>query len=125
MAPSCPTCDTPDGRLAAFFDPPTPRTVFDDSEIDQVAFLLEQCEHFASKYPHTYTLFRPIGHLDHLEEVVGVGFSDQLFPVDVRKLPSFLDPNVEAAVTHQQGIILTKAFGLESGSHRHFEFGEP
>jgi hypothetical protein len=58
---------TPTERLAAFFATSPPRTTFEDSEIDEVALLLEQCEHVASACPRTYILFRTIGHLATLE----------------------------------------------------------
>ncbi|KAF1845075.1 uncharacterized protein K460DRAFT_102831 [Cucurbitaria berberidis CBS 394.84] len=111
---------TPTERLATYFDVAQPRATFEDRDIDDVALLLEQCGHVASTCPRTYILFRTIGHLDILEQLVKVGFSDQWFPVETRSLPSFLEPSVKAAVVQQQGIILTKSLDLENGRHRHF-----
>ena len=111
---------TPTERLAAFFDSSSPRATFEDSDIDEVALLLEQCHHVASACPRTYILFRTVGHLDAIEQLVKVGFGDQWFPVDSRSLPSFLEPSVRSAVVQQQGIILTKSLDLENGRHRHF-----
>jgi serine/threonine protein kinase len=110
---------TPTERLAAFFDSP-PRPVWEDRDIDEIALLLEQCEHVASVCPRTYILFRTIGCVDTLEQLVKVGFGDQFFPVDSRSLPSFLEPSVRSAVVQHQGIILTKSLDLENGRHRHF-----
>jgi hypothetical protein len=115
---------TPTERLAAFFESSPPRTTFEDSDIDEVARLLEQCEHIAAECPRTYILFPTIGHLDTLEQLVKVGFSDQWFHVETRTLPSFLKPSIRAAVVQQQGIILTKSLDLENGRHRHFTASE-
>jgi hypothetical protein len=115
---------TPTERLAAFFESSPPQTTFEDSDIDEVARLLEQCEHIAAECPRTYILFRTIGHLDTLEQLVKVGFSDQWFPVETRTLPSFLKPSIRAAVVQQQGIILTKSLDLENGRHRYFTASE-
>lgn len=111
---------TPTERLATYFDTDQPRVAFEDREIDDVALLLEQCGHIASKCPRTYILLRTIGHLDTIDRLVKVGFSDQLFPVEPRSLPSFLEPSVKSAVVQHQSIILTKSLDLENGRHRHF-----
>ncbi|CAO2655578.1 Nn.00g043810.m01.CDS01 [Neocucurbitaria sp. VM-36] len=114
--------EAPNERLATYFDAaqPEPRATFEDRDIDDIALLLQQCGHVASRCPRTYILFRMIGHLDVLEQLVQAGFSDQWFPVETRSLPSFLEPSVKAAVVQQQGIILTKSLDLENGRHRHF-----
>ncbi|OAL53742.1 kinase-like protein [Pyrenochaeta sp. DS3sAY3a] len=111
---------TPTERLATYFDTDQPRVAFEDREIDDVALLLEQCGHIASKCPRTYILLRTIGRLDTIDRLVKVGFSDQLFPVEPRSLPSFLEPSVKSAVVQHQSIILTKSLDLENGRHRHF-----
>jgi serine/threonine protein kinase len=59
-----------------------------------------------------------------LEQLVRVGFGDQWFPVDSRRLPNFLEPSIKSAVVQQQGIILTKSLDLENGRHCHFKPGE-
>lgn len=115
----------PSERLTAFFNVATPRTSYNDSEIAEVAALLEQCGHLASKCPRTYILLRTIGHLDTLDQLVHEEFSDQWFPVGSRDLPSFLEPHVKATIIEQQGIILTKSLDLENGRHRHFAPDEP
>lgn len=111
---------TPSERLAAFFDTTKPRPAFDDHDIDNVARLLKECGHVGYKCPRTYIVFRKIGHVDLLEQLVEVGFQDQWFPVEARSLPSFLEPSVKAAVVEHQTLILTKTLDLENGRHRHF-----
>lgn len=106
--------------LATYFDVAQPRATYEDRDIDDIALLLEQCGHVASKCPRTYILFRTIGHLDIVERLIEEGFSDQWFPLEARSLPSFLQPTVKAAVVERQRIILTKSLDLESGRHRHF-----
>jgi hypothetical protein len=111
---------TPTERLAAFFDSSPPRRTSEGSEIDEVVLLLERCEHVAAVCPRTYILFRTIGHLNTLEQLVKVGFGDQWFyVVDTRTLPRFLEPSIRAAVVQQQGLVLTKSLNLENGRHRH------
>ncbi|KAH7384587.1 kinase-like domain-containing protein [Pyrenochaeta sp. MPI-SDFR-AT-0127] len=115
------TFATPTERLATYFDGAQPRAAFEDSDIDEIAILLEQCGHVASKCPRTYILCRTIGHLDTIEQLVKAGFTDQLFPVaEARSLPSFLGPSVKCAIIQRQEIILTKSLDLENGRHRHF-----
>lgn len=112
---------TPTERLATYFDVTQPRATFEDRDIDEIAILLEQCGHVASKCPRTYILFRTIGHLESIEQLVKVGFTDQWFPVaEARSLPSFLEPSIKAAVVQQQEIILSKSLDLENGKHSHF-----
>lgn len=115
---------TPVERLATFFDPSSPRDAYTDTDIDEIASLLERCGHATSKCPRTYILLRTIGELRLLERLVNEGFTDQWFPVELRGLPSFLDPSTKARMVQAQNIILTKSLDLEHGRHRHFTPGE-
>jgi serine/threonine protein kinase len=111
---------TPAERLATYFDAARPRAQFEDSDIDEVALLLQQCDHVASRCPRTYILLRTIGHLEVIDRLIGEGFTDSWFPVEHRSLPSFLEPSVKSSIVKEQNIILTKSLDLENGRHRHF-----
>lgn len=116
---------TPTQRLAAFFDTAPPRETYDDAEIEQVALLLQHCNHAAHKAPRTYIVLRLCGHLDILERLLDSGFSDGWFPVESSSLPPFLDPRVKADIVRCQQSVLTRSLHLESGKHCHFRPDEP
>jgi serine/threonine protein kinase len=117
---------TPADRLATFFDddPAQSREIYQDTEIDQIANLLEQIAHVGFRCPRTYIVLRTIGGLDVLERLLNEGFTDQWFPVELRGLPSFLSPSVKSRIVQSQGIVLTKSLDIENGRHRHFMPGE-
>jgi serine/threonine protein kinase len=117
---------TPADRLATFFDDDSAqsREIYQDTEIDQIANLLEQIAHAGFRCPRTYIVLRTIGGLDVLEPLLNEGFTDQWFPVELRGLPSFLSPSVKSRIVQSQGIILTKSLDIENGRHRHFMPGE-
>ncbi|KAF2124893.1 kinase-like protein [Dothidotthia symphoricarpi CBS 119687] len=111
-------------QLTSFFDASPPREVFEDVDIDYVARLLRHCNHIAQRCPRTYIVLRTVGELDHLERLINERFSDGWFPVDVLRLPSFLDPRVKNKIVQGQHIILTKSLNLENGKHSHFDSQE-
>ncbi|KAF2018600.1 hypothetical protein BU24DRAFT_418122 [Aaosphaeria arxii CBS 175.79] len=110
-------------RLATFFDPAQSRA-YGDTDIDEIANLLEQCAHVGRRCPRTYIVLRTIGELEAIEKLLDAGFSDQWFPVEARGLPSFLSPSIKAKIVQSQNIIFTKSLDLEHGRHRHFAPGE-
>jgi serine/threonine protein kinase len=116
---------TPVERLATFFDPAQPRVTYEDTEIDEIACLLESCVNVSSKCPRTYIVLRTIGELDILERLLTEGFTDELLPVEYRGLPSFLSPSTKSKFVQTQSIVMTKSLDLEHGRHRHFAPGEP
>jgi serine/threonine protein kinase len=115
---------TPADRLATFFDPAQSREIYQDTEIDQIANLLEQSEHAGFRCPRTYIVLRTIGGLDLLERLLNEGFTDQWFPVEPGGLPSFLSPSVKSRIVQSQEMVLTKSLDIENGRHRHFVPGE-
>ncbi|KAH7346045.1 kinase-like domain-containing protein [Pyrenochaeta sp. MPI-SDFR-AT-0127] len=128
MALSTSAFPTAAGRLDTFFDPAQPRTTFEDTDIDEVASLLQQCgQHAASRCPRTYIVLRTIDQLKVFEQMLSDGFGDQEFPVgnNGQDLPSFLDPRIKSRIVESQRIIMTKSLDLEHGRHRHFASGEP
>jgi serine/threonine protein kinase len=122
-----PPIETPADRLTTFFDDSQPRDAFDDPEIEEVALLLQRLEHFAQKSPRTYIVLRSIGRLEVLEQLLGEGFHDACFPVELRGLPNFLDPRIKASIVQNQRVILTKSKStlLERGRHCHFAPEDP
>lgn len=111
---------TSEERLGSFFDPKAERASYTDHEIDEIARLLEQSGHVGHQYPRVYIVLRAIEQLDQLEQLISVGFTDQIFPVESRGLPSFLEPSVKSAIVEHQSLVLTKSLDLENGRHRHF-----
>jgi serine/threonine protein kinase len=116
---------TPVERLATFFDPAQPRETYEDAEIDEIASLLKRCVNVGSKCPRTYIVLRTIGELDILGRLLTEGFTDEMFPVERRGLPSFLSPATKFKFVQTQGMVMTKSLDLEHGRHRHFAPGEP
>ncbi|KAF2816763.1 kinase-like protein [Mytilinidion resinicola] len=102
---------------------------FSDAEIQEISGLLSDIECSWSQVPRTYIILRTIGHLQVIEELLAVDFSDHWFPVTVRNLPPTrsLTPSIRSAIVDNQKLILTKSIDLEKGEngrHRHFEHGD-
>jgi tetratricopeptide (TPR) repeat protein len=104
------------------------RAPYSDSEIYEISSLLKHSNPRWSKVPRTYIILRTIGHLDLLDEIVDLGFSDYWFPVTERKLPNSLSPSVRSAFASAQNLVLTKSMDLEKGErgqHCYFKRDEP
>jgi hypothetical protein len=126
------TCTTPQHTLAirldSFFsnDQDTQKP-YTDSEITEIAFLLTHSNPKWSKVPRTYIVLRTIGHLDLLDDLINVNFSDYWFPVTEQDLPGLLRSNIRAAFCNIQNLVLTKSMDLEKGEkgqHCYFKQGE-
>jgi len=119
----------PDGRLDSFFSRKQGRKEsYTDSEINEISLLLNHFSPRWSKVPRTYIVLRTIGHLNLLQDIIDIGFSDFWFPVTKQNLPGCLSPSVCAAFFDAQQIVLTKSIDLEKGEkgkHCHFQQGEP
>src|SRR5436190_7493490 len=121
-------------NIAAFF-PSNPglqqlqkQTPYSDEDIEQISLLLSRVDESWSRVPRTYIVLRLIGHLDHLNEFISLGFTDHFFPVTARSLPRSLDTGAQTAFERAQIAVLTKSIDLEKGEngrHRHFAKGEP
>lgn len=120
-------------RLAAYFPTapigsPAPPRRYTDTDIEEIAALLEDHEKPWSSVPRTYIVLRTIGHLDLLNKLIQLGFTDHCFPVKASVLPPRLQPSVRNAIVQAQSIIITKSLDLEKGEygkHWHFAKGEP
>ncbi|RDW69768.1 hypothetical protein BP6252_08788 [Coleophoma cylindrospora] len=116
-------------RLDDYFAEGTKRkTMYNDSEIQQVSRLLSQVNTKWSKVPRTYIILRTISCLDLLDEFINLDFSDHWFPVTERGLPHFLHPNQRSQFVAAQSLVMTKSLDLEKGDegqHRHFSHDEP
>ncbi len=117
------------GRLATFFDKAKDSTeTYTDSDISAITTLLKEANPRWSKVPRTYVVLRRIGHLDLLDQLLDIGFSDYFFPVTERNMPQCLRPSVRSTFLDAQKLVLTKSVGLErggQGQHSHFKQGEP
>ncbi|OJD35689.1 rho gtpase activator [Diplodia corticola] len=119
--------------LAAYFPTPaaeasTRTRRFTDTDIETIASLLEDHDKSWSRAPRAYIVLRTIGHLDLLNDLLQLGFTDHWFPVEASALPPRLQPSVRNAIVKAQQIILTKSVDLEkgeNGKHWHFAKGEP
>jgi tetratricopeptide (TPR) repeat protein len=115
-------------RLNCFFsDKQDSWEPFTDSEIIEISLLLTQSNLKWSKVPRTYVVLRTIGHLNLLNDLINVGFSDYWFPVTEQNLPVLLQPSVRAAFCNVQNLVLTKSMDLEKGEkgqHCYFKQGE-
>lgn len=115
-------------RLNSFFSDKWDRqTPFNDSEINEIAMLLQILNPPWSKVPRTYVVLRTIGHLKFLGDMIDVGFSDYWFPVTERQLPDCLQPSVRAAFVSAQKRVLSKSMDLEraeGGQHCFFQQGD-
>ncbi|KAF9639433.1 serine/threonine protein kinase [Lasiodiplodia theobromae] len=120
-------------RLAAYFPAApigslAPPRRYTDTDIEEIAALLEDHEKQWSSVPRTYIVLRTIGHLDLLNKLIQLGFTDHCFPVKASVLPPRLQPSVRNAIVQAQSIIITKSLDLEKGEygkHWHFAKGEP
>lgn len=112
--------NTPEDRLATFFDPTQPRTSYSDDDIEEIARLLKRCGHIAHQSPRLYVILRRIDQLQFLESLLRQGLTDGFFPVEARALPTYLDTRVRASIVENQDLILTKFLDLENGRHCHF-----
>ncbi|KAL5376730.1 hypothetical protein DPSP01_010275 [Paraphaeosphaeria sporulosa] len=104
------------------------RGPYTDSEIIEISELVKHLNQHWSNCPRTYIILRIIGHLDMLDRLIDIGFSDYWFPVTERNLPSCLLPSVKSSFVRTQSLVLTKSMDLEkggNGQHCHFEKGEP
>jgi hypothetical protein len=117
------------GRLASFFvwldgqQAAHRRTSFSDSDIQEIALLLNHLDEAWSKVPRTYIVLRAIGRLDLLNTLISLGFTDHWFPVTERGLPASISPSVKVEFVQAQPLILTKSVDLdkgEDGRHGHF-----
>jgi hypothetical protein len=100
---------------------------YTDSEIIEISLLLTQSNPQWSKVPRTYVVLRTISHLNLLNDLINVGFSDYWFPVTEQNLPALLQPSVRAAFCNVQNLVLTKSMDLEKsekGQHCYFKQGE-
>ncbi|KAL1643729.1 hypothetical protein SLS58_004744 [Diplodia intermedia] len=119
--------------LAAYFpasaaEASTSPPRFTDTDIETIASLLEDHEKSWSRVPRAYIVLRTIGHLDLLNDLLQLGFTDHWFPVEASALPPRLQPSVRNAIVKAQTLILTKSVDLEKGEngrHWHFAKGEP
>ncbi len=118
-APAAPTNTLADivfSRLGDFFaDCNQRRTVYTDSEIQQVSLLLGQLNLQWSKVPRLYMVLRTIGCLDVLDTFIDLGFSDYWFPVTERSLPQSLSPSKRSQFVAAQDLVMTKSLDLEKG----------
>jgi tetratricopeptide (TPR) repeat protein len=105
------------GRLNNFFsDGQDHRISYTDSEIREISMLLKHSNPQWSKFPRTYIVLRTIDHLNLLDEIIGLGFSDYWFPVTERSLPGCLLPTVRTSFVRAQSLVLTKSMDLEKGA---------
>jgi TolA-binding protein len=115
-------------RLNAFFpDGEDARELYSDSDIREIAALLEASNPRWSKLPRTYIVLRTIRYLDSLDDLIDAGFTDYWLPVTYQKLPDCLRPSIRAAFVDAQDLVLTKSIHLEKsheGYHCHFKPGE-
>ncbi|KAF1999915.1 kinase-like protein [Amniculicola lignicola CBS 123094] len=101
--------------------------LYTDAEITEISVLLNHSTQRWSKVPRTYIILRTIGHLNLLDELIDVGFSDYWFPVTERGLPGCLLPTVRSSFVRAQSLVLTKSMDLEKGEkgkHCHYKQGE-
>ncbi|CAI6337009.1 unnamed protein product [Periconia digitata] len=123
------TWQTPTGRLEDFFSKKRDkRDPYTDSEINNISSLLTLSSPQWGKVPRTYIVLRTIGHLNLLQDVINLGFSDFWFPVTEQSLPGCLSPSARTAFVNAQKIVLTKSIDLEKGEkgqHCHFKQGDP
>jgi TolA-binding protein len=125
-------CTTPQQTLAIRLDSFFPNNQdtlkpYTDSEITEIASLLNRSNPQWSKVPRTYIVLRIIGHLKLLDDLINVNFSDYWFPVTKQDLPGLLHPSVRAAFCNVQNLVLTKSLDLvkgEKGQHCYFKQGE-
>jgi hypothetical protein len=122
------TWQTSAGRLESFFsEERDKRDPYTDSEINEISSLLNLSSSQWGKVPRTYIVLRTIGHLNLLQDVIDLGFSDFWFPVTERSLPGCFSPSIRAAFVNAQQIVLTKSIDLEKGAngqHCYFKQGE-
>lgn len=122
------TTAMPGDRLNTFFLAPTEsRQPYDDSKISHISTLLRQTNSAWSRVPRTYIILRTIDCLHHLDELIDLGFSDYLLPVNQRSVPDCLSPKMRSLFLGSQKLILTQSMDLEKGAkglHCHFERGE-
>ncbi|KAH7356081.1 kinase-like domain-containing protein [Pyrenochaeta sp. MPI-SDFR-AT-0127] len=107
-------------RLNSFFsDGQNSREPYTDSEINEISSLLKYSHPQWSNVPRTYIILRTISHLNRLDDLIDVDFSDYWFPVTERGLPSCLLPSVKALFVRAQNLVLTKSLDLEKGAKGH------
>ena len=116
------------GRLNSFFsEGQDSREPYTDSEVNEISTLLKHSNQRWSKVPRTYVVLRTINHLNLLNDLIDVGFSDYCFPVTERGLPGCLPPSVRASFVRAQSLVLTKSMDLEKGEkgqHCYYKQGE-
>ncbi len=99
------------------------RTSYTDSEIHEISTLLGQQDSRWGKVPRTYIILRIIGHLNLLDELISLGFSDYWLPVTERSLPASLRSDVRTSFVRTQELVLTQSMDLERGERgRHCVF---
>lgn len=115
-----------DDRLAEFFTrAETPnRRQYTDTEIHQIQNLLGYKSRSWGRVPRMYIVLRLAGHLDLLDSLIGLGFTDHWFPVTAQIFPDTLSPTAIANILNAQPLVLTKSSALEKGKDgQHACFG--
>lgn len=116
LATSTTTQEAVANRLSGFFfKDRNSREPYTDHEITEISTLLQHSNPRWSKVPRVYVVLRTIGHLNLLDELIDLGFSDYWFPVVERNLPGCVLPAVRTSFVRAQSLVLTKSMDLEKG----------
>lgn len=106
---------------------PAARRVFDESEVQKIARLLELAgKRVWGLRPRTYAILRMINKLDVMDYFIAEGLRDISFPYSEKTLPEVIDnPSSRSKFLELQNLVLTataQAADLErdGGRHRHF-----
>ncbi|MCJ1246421.1 hypothetical protein MMC30_003628 [Trapelia coarctata] len=100
------------------------RRQYTDTEIQQIQTLLGYTNRSWSQVPRTYIVLRLGGHVDLLDNLIELGFTDHWFPVSAPILPDILGPAAKANILNAQNRVLTKLLTLEKGKDgQHACFG--
>ncbi|KAH7079473.1 kinase-like domain-containing protein [Paraphoma chrysanthemicola] len=120
LSASATTQQTLTSRLSSFFPKgQSCNEPYTDSGINAISALLKHSHPQWCEVPRTYVVLRVIGHLDLLDKLIDVGFSDYWFPVTERTLPDCLLPSIKALFVRTQSLVLTKSMDLEKGEKGH------
>ena len=98
-----------------------------DSDFQDISRYLRVERPKWSKVPRLYTVFRKIGELQILDEIVDQGIDDYWFPFDQHKVAKMLKPGLRDKFLKAQPLVLTRLVDLEKGEkkeHVHFGNGE-
>ena len=113
------------GRLRDFFpEVKNNQAQYTDSEIYQISLLLlNQSNLKWSKVPQTYIILQTIGHLNLLDTLIDLGFSDYWLPITEKSLPNYLRPSHHSEFVAAQNLVMTKSMDLEKGKKgQHYNF---